>query len=209
LELRVASSNQPGGASSDDKKSSVAGTRSMIARRFPKWGAGSRLMPREESDKTSQKPIFIGPSPIQRPSACAPSSSLPLDRKHRATPCPLPIGQARGGRGAPIPLGGVSSGGVWWLRLLLHLRPRAQWRRCRVGGRARKMPASCRLATEGRHAYARLRPHACLLAGEHEECRERHGVRMDVEMALLSLMLLLVGYPNNNRSAFTFNYPLD
>ena len=107
--------NQPGGASGDDKKISVAGTRSMIARRFPKWGAGSRLMPRAEREKTSQKPIFIGPSPVQRPSAHVPSSSLPLDRKHRATPCPLPLGQARGGQGAPIPLGGVSSGGVWWL----------------------------------------------------------------------------------------------
>ena len=69
--------------------------------------------------------------------------------------------------------------------------PTASRRRCRVGGGAWKTPAPCRLAKEGRHAYARLRPR--LLAGVHEECREHHGVRMDVKMALL---LREMGYSN-------------
>ena len=52
----------------------------------------------------------------------------PLDTEHRAIPHPFPIGQTRGGRGTPIPLGGVSSGGVSWLRPPLHL----DWSRAAV-----------------------------------------------------------------------------
>ena len=68
-------------------------------------------MEEERCAQTPQTLTLICAPPVQRPLLSSPLA-FPLDGKPRATPWPPSIGQARGGRGAPIPLGGVSRGGV-------------------------------------------------------------------------------------------------